>query len=85
MNADDSFITVWCGTERARAITDGDRRSYKCPDGAVPVGELQLAAALRDKDTHALQVCASRRYLYRHMDSKAREAYRTAFAECSIN
>jgi hypothetical protein len=24
-------------------------------------------------------------YLYQHMDSEAREAYRTAFAECSID
>ena len=84
LNADDPFITVWCGNERVRAVTEGDSRSYRCADGGVPVGELQLAAALKNKDAHALQVCASRRYLYQHMDSKARKAYHTAFAECSI-
>lgn len=85
LNADDPFITVWCGSQKTTAVTDGDRRGYKCADGAVAVGEFQLSAALKAKDPHAFQVCASRAYLYRHMDSKAREAYRTAFAECSIN
>ncbi len=84
LNADDPFIAVWCGTRQTRAITDGDRRYYKCPDGAVPIGELQLSAALKSKDAHALQVCESRRYLYQHMDQKARDVYRSAFVECSM-
>jgi hypothetical protein len=83
-NADDPFVTVWCGTQQARAVTDGDRRGYTCPDGAQPIGKLDMAAALARKDLHAEQVCASRKYLFDHMEQTGRDAYRPFFTECGI-
>jgi hypothetical protein len=85
LNADDPFLTVWCGAQQAQAITDGDSRGYKCQDDQVPIGKLQITSALEKKDSHALQVCESRNYLYKHMDEMARDAYRRFFQECSIN
>lgn len=85
LNADDPFVSVWCGTQKVQAITDGDSRGYKCPGDAVAVGKLNLPAALAAKDSHALQVCKARNYLFEHMDEKARAAYRPSFQECSIH
>jgi hypothetical protein len=85
LNADDPFVSVWCGAQKVAAITDGDSRGYKCPDEAAAVGRLDLRAALAAKDVHALQVCKARRYLFDHMDRTAREAYRPSFEECSIH
>jgi hypothetical protein len=85
LNADDPFVSVWCGSQRVSAITMGDSRGYMCPDGAVAVGRLDLRAALAAKDGHALQVCKARRYLFDHMDGQARAAYRLSFEGCSIN
>jgi hypothetical protein len=85
LNADDPFTSVWCGTSQVHATTNGDRRGYSCPDGAPPIGKLDMAAALAKNDAHARQVCESRRYLYQHMDQAARDAYRPFFTVCSIN
>jgi hypothetical protein len=84
LNADDPFVTVWCGSQQVRATATGDSRRYQCPNDAVPIGKLQLTAAVAKRDSHALQVCESRKYLYMHMDDKARDAYRVGFQECSI-
>jgi len=84
VNADDPFVSVWCGSERTTATTDGARRSYRCPNGEQPIGKLDIAAALAKGDAHALGVCESRKYLFAHMDDKARAAYAPYFAECSI-
>lgn len=84
LNADDPFVSVWCGDERIHAVTDGDRRGYKCSGGQPAIGRLDMVAALAKKDAHALAVCASRKYLYQHMNTQARDAYRRSFTECSI-
>lgn len=86
MNAGDPYITVWCGGYKARLTVKGDSyRRYTCPDHHVPVGKLDMAAALRHNDPHALKVCASRRYLYEHMTAKGRKAFARYFEECSIH
>jgi hypothetical protein len=84
LNADDPYVTVWCGNEPVHATVSGAARWYVCPGGQAPLGKLDLAAALRARDPHALQLCASRSYLYRHMDERAREAFAQAFQECGI-
>jgi len=85
LNADDAFVTVFCGDRITKATVHGDHRGYSCPDQAVPVGRLDMAAALKHGDAHALGVCASRRYLYAHMDKAGRDAFRRYFRECSIH
>ncbi|MGH8283847.1 MAG: hypothetical protein ACRESE_08390, partial [Gammaproteobacteria bacterium] len=85
LNADDPYITVWCGNDKAELTTKGDSyRRYTCPGNSAPVGKLDMAAALKHKDRHALKVCAARKYLYQHMDQKGREPFASGFAECGI-
>ncbi|MFL5815706.1 MAG: hypothetical protein ACJ763_19205 [Bdellovibrionia bacterium] len=83
LNANDRFITVYCGNQPTRAKWNDWAIWYECPQGQVPVGKLDMASALQAKDPHAIQVCEARAYLYRHMDEKARAAFAPAFAECS--
>ena len=86
LNAGDPYLTIWCGRRKARlTIKDHSYRRYTCADHAVPTGKLDLAAALRHEDPHALEVCAARRYLYEHMTEDGRRAFARGFAECSIH
>ena len=82
LNADDPFITVLCGGQKTEAITEGDQRYYRCADGGVPTGRLDMAAALKHEDPHALRVCAAREYLYEHMDAEGQKVYKNFYAEC---
>jgi len=84
LNADDPFVTVWCGDQQTSAVTEGDSRKYECPGGVAPVGKLDITSALKEHDPHAQQVCSSRAYLYQHMDGKAQDAFESAFADCEI-
>ncbi len=86
LNADDPYITVRCGKDKAELTTKGGfYRRYICADHVVPVGTLDMAAALEHKDPHALEVCAARKYLYEHMTAEDRKLFAPAFAECSIH
>lgn len=86
LNAGDPYITVWCGEHKAKLTVKGDSYGrYTCPDHRVPVGKLDMTAALRNKDAHALKVCASRSYLYEHMTAKGRKDFARYFEECSIH
>lgn len=85
LNVGDPYITVWCGTYRAKLTTRGDMyRRYTCPSHLVPIGKLDMAAALEHRDPHALKVCAARKYLYEHMTDQGRKAFGRGFRECSI-
>ena len=85
INADDPFITVWCGNQPTKAVVSGMDRWYSCPNEQAPVGKLDIVAALAAKDAHALQICESRAYLFRHMDDNAQAAFAPAFEECKIH
>lgn len=85
LNVDDPYITVRCGKHKAKLTTvDDSYRHYSCPDHGAPVGRLDMAAALKHNDPHALKVCAARQYLYKHMKAKDRKDFARYFAECSI-
>ncbi len=86
LNADDPYITVWCGRKRAKLTTKDDTyRRYTCQNHRVPTGKLDIVSALRHRDPHALKVCAARRYLYVHMTKEGRQAFARGFAACSID
>jgi hypothetical protein len=84
LNADDSFVTVRCGSSAASLVNTGRGQEYRCEDDQVPVARLDLSRALSAVDPHALAVCRSRRYLYEHMDEAARTAFAPAFVGCGI-
>ena len=85
LNADDPFVTVWCGDQQTYAVVDGDTRKYECPGEIAPIGKLDIIAALKEHDPHAEQVCSSRNYLYLHMDIQARTAFKPMFEDCNIS
>ena len=86
MNTSDPFIALECPDGRAPILDENDfgARRYRCPDGKVPVGTLDMRAALARNDAHALAVCASRKYLFERMTDDATRAFADAFAECHI-
>ncbi len=86
LNVDDPYITVWCGQQKAKLTTKDDTyRRYSCPHQAVPTGKLDMLAALKHQDAHALGVCAARKYLYEYMEEDGRKAFAPFFAECAIH
>jgi hypothetical protein len=85
MNVGAPFVTVHCGAADPELRTRPDgARHYACADGTAPVARLDVAAALAAGDAHAVAVCASRRFLFDHMDAAARAAFAQRFAACGI-
>ena len=64
--------------------SEAGARRYRCEDASVPIARLDIPCGLRAKDTHADAVCASRRYLYDHMDDVGKRAFADAFVACNI-
>jgi hypothetical protein len=83
MNEGDPFVKVSCldGSD-ATVVVRGVRRHFACDDGGVPYGSLDMRRALDHGDGRALAVCASRRYLARHMTAEARTPFARVLAEC---
>jgi hypothetical protein len=80
MNVGDPFVTFHCDTgalERPEGLGH-----FRCSDGSVPRGHLDLARAVAAADRHAERVCASRCFLEKHMDEPTRERFATALAVC---
>lgn len=85
MNVGAPFIAVRCGPDDAELRTRPDgARHYVCPNGSVPIARLDMVAAMAAGDPHAAAVCASRRFLFDHMDELARANFRVSFGECNI-
>jgi hypothetical protein len=82
LNADDPFISVWCGEKLTHAKVQGKNRWYECQGNQTPMGRLDLARALKAGNKHAIQLCNARTYLYYHMDKAARDAVSSSFREC---
>jgi hypothetical protein len=86
MNEGDRFIHVTCQGDRpARFVTRRGTRHFACDGPGLPYARYDLVAALAAGDAHARAVCASRRYLYGHMDDAGRAAFAPAFDECGLS
>ena len=81
-NADDRFVTATCAGAPAARETGYGARYFSCPDGAMAMGRYDLQAALDAGDEHAQKVCASRRYIFSHLDETGRAAFAKAMAPC---
>jgi len=84
LNREDPFVDVRCEDDPATLRSDDGYEYYTCPGEATPIGYRDIAAGLRADHPYTRAVCESRRYLYRHMTARAREAYSTAFENCRI-
>jgi hypothetical protein len=81
-NAGDPFVRYACASsEVAGTVSTGG--AVTCPGGEVPVAVLDVRSALLAGDSHARDLCASRRYLYERLDDSGRETFREAMAVCS--
>ncbi len=83
-NTGEAFVTATCGDQPAREHMGRRSRWFSCPDDAVPMGILEVAAGLAAGDPHVQRVCASRRYLFDRLDPAGRQAFAPAFAACGI-
>jgi len=78
------YVTVWCGTKKdpVELIQNEMGRFYKCPAGVSAMGTFNVAQGLLASDPHTLKLCSARKYLFHHMDAKARFEFRKQFNEC---
>ncbi len=84
-NASDPFLHFACGEgDTPASLAREAFGRATCPGGEVPVGVLDVRAALRAADPHVLRVCASRRFLYDHLDPDGKRLHAPAIAECDL-
>lgn len=83
-NTGEAFFSATCGGQPAREHMGRRSRWFSCPDDAVPMGILDVAAGLAAGDPHVERVCASRRYFFDRLDPAGRQAFAAAFAACGI-
>lgn len=79
LNVPDPHVTVSCG---ARSVDVAESGKPSCPDAVVPVGRIELSAALAANDPRALAVCDSRRYLFERLDETGRRLFASSVAAC---
>lgn len=86
VNVDDKFVSLHCKTGNAEIVRSANGEVHvQCPArDEVPMASYDVAAALRNGDPHARDVCASRAYLYEHADRALRSAFSRAFQECEL-
>lgn len=85
MNLDNPLVVIRCGGGGAPRTVPGKRGGMHvvCSDGSVPLGRLELPAALRAGDARARQICEARRVLEEHLDHAGRRAFAAALGACS--
>ena len=80
-NAGDPFMKARCPKGAARLRGGAGDHWYTCSAG-MPIGERDLAAAMRASDDYAIRTCRARHYLVDHMDDAARARYAEVLAPC---
>ncbi len=80
-NEDDPFVSIRCPSGRARLHGEPGRQWLTCRSG-LPVGERDLAAAMKAHDAYAVRTCAARRYLFAHMDDATRAVFAPTVRMC---
>ncbi len=83
-NLADPFVRFRCATGGLSVREAGGSKSPRCSDGSVPLATLDLQRALAAGDPHAQAVCASRKFIWEHLDELGRVAFADAFSDCGI-
>lgn len=83
-NAGDPFVSVSCNSGNINAHDNGRSRWFTCPGNVIAGGQYDITAALIAGEDHARRVCASRQYLFGHMDETGRDVFSGAMAECGL-
>jgi hypothetical protein len=86
VNVGDPYLAISCPTGSTPQLLErGDARQLTCASFEIPVARLDVRRALAAGDERTVAMCRSRRYLFDHMDEKARAAFADAFEACGIN
>src|SRR5581483_11475852 len=85
-NVEDPFVSVGCagGAAPRTARDPGGTARVVCSDQSVPVGRLDLVAALDAGDARARRICRSRMALASHLDDVGRQEFAAALRECAV-
>ena len=67
----------------------GTSTFFSCPENDegrkwVPLARFDMRTALANNDSHAAEVCRSRAFLFNHLDTNGKEAFKDAFEICGI-
>jgi hypothetical protein len=85
-NLDDPHFSARCLSGESPSVrASKGTRHLECPAGEVVWGRYAVAEALAAGAPHASAVCASRRYLFEHLDDEGRAAFSSAFVACGIS
>ncbi len=84
-NLADPFVRTRCATGELTMREVRGSKSPRCTDGSVPLARLDVQSALAAGDEHARAVCASRSFLWKHLDEAGRAAFAEAFLDCGID
>lgn len=77
----DPFVQLTCrGGARLASLAP----MPQCKGGESPVAARDVAAGLAVGDPYTQRVCESRRFLWDHMDTPAREAFADSFRDCGL-
>ncbi len=77
-------VRIDCGGEPAARREDGRGAVwFECQDGSVPIGRIDLAAALAAGNRRAAGTCRARRYLLDRMSPEARPRFSALATECA--
>ncbi len=75
-NLSDPHVRISCPEGAPVVPSPGGNRHASCPDRAIPLGTLDVAAALASGDDHARAHCRSVGYLIDHLDASVQSAIR---------
>lgn len=82
-NVSDPFMHFGCRVGAQLRESPGERPS--CSDGSIPWGRFDVRRAREASSEHAEKLCASRRYLFDHLDDAGRQTFREGLVGCGID
>jgi hypothetical protein len=87
LNVDDPFVHIHCGDHGSPDVARGHDGSVSvsCPDGTVPIGRFDMAAALRAGDPRAREICRTRRALGERLDDAGQHEFTAALEACAAS
>ena len=94
-NTENAYVSVMCNGSPAEKREERGRMGrgtsvfFECSQdsqGRTPVtlARFDIEKALANQDPHAGNVCQSRKFLYNHLDTVGKEAFKDAFEICGI-
>lgn len=82
-NVEDPYISIRCPSGRVqRYRSPAGAARVRCSDGSVPLAHYRLKAALEASEPRAAEICATRRFLYEHLDARGKDRHAREMEVC---